>query len=299
MRVLAVLTTATALLAPAPAPKGTCLAARSGLKTGTIMAEFEARQMAAMDRDEPPPFSSGDTVNVAFEITEGATKRIQNYAGVVIKRQGHGMTQTFTVRKMSSGIGVERTFPLYAPSVTKVEVVRRGSVRRSKLYYLRQLTGKSARIKEKVRGLSYVQKQEEAIKEAKAVKIQAAADAKATADAAEAAAAEAAAAPEAASDAATEAAAPTAAGRQERLTQAAPELEAKRKEKVAAAGDTGESRAETAIRFSLSNEDISCVVVGLAELEHLELAIKAAEAGPLPASKLSNLRDLWSRNFDL
>ena len=158
MRVLAVLTTATALLAPAPAPKGTCLAARSGLKTGTIMAEFEARQLAAMDRDAPPPFSSGDTVNVAFEITEGATKRIQNYAGVVIKRQGHGMTQTFTVRKMSSGIGVERTFPLYAPSVTKVEVVRRGSVRRSKLYYLRQLTGKSARIKEKVRGLSYVQK---------------------------------------------------------------------------------------------------------------------------------------------
>merc|ERR1719409_771782 len=76
------------------------------------------------------------------------TKRIQNYAGVVIKRSGAGLTQTFTVRKMSSGIGVERTFPVYAPSVTKIEVLRRGSVRRSKLYYLRQLTGKSARIKE-------------------------------------------------------------------------------------------------------------------------------------------------------
>jgi L-galactose dehydrogenase/L-glyceraldehyde 3-phosphate reductase len=78
------------------------------------------------------------------------------------------------------------------------------------------------------------------------------------------------------------------------------EAEAKRaRAAIAAAGDSGESRAETAIRFSLSNEDISCVVVGLAELEHLELAIKAAEAGPLPASKLSNLRELWSRNFDL
>ena len=168
MRVLAVLTSATALLAPAPAPRQTCLAARSGIKTGTIMAEFEARQLAAMDRDEPPPFSAGDTVNVACEITEGSTKRIQNYAGVVIKRSGAGLTQTFTVRKMSSGIGVERTFPVYAPSVTKIEVLRRGSVRRSKLYYLRQLTGKSARIKEKVRGLAYVERQEAAIAEKKA-----------------------------------------------------------------------------------------------------------------------------------
>ena len=179
MHVLAVLATTSALLAPAPAPRQTCLAARSGIKTGTIMAEFEARQLAAMDRDEPPPFSAGDTVNVACEITEGTTKRIQNYAGVVIKRSGAGLTQTFTVRKMSSGIGVERTFPVYAPSVTKIEVLRRGSVRRSKLYYLRQLTGKSARIKEKVRGLKYVQRQEEAIAEKKAAALKAAADAKA------------------------------------------------------------------------------------------------------------------------
>ena len=78
MRVIAVIASASALLAPAPAPRQTCLAARSGIKTGTIMAEFEARQLAAMDRDEPPPFSAGDTVNVACEITEGTTKRIQN-----------------------------------------------------------------------------------------------------------------------------------------------------------------------------------------------------------------------------
>ena len=105
---------------------------------------------------------------------------------------------------MSSGIGVERTFPVYAPSVTKIEVLRRGSVRRSKLYYLRQLTGKSARIKEKVRGLSYVQKQEAAIAEKKAAALQAAADAKA---AEEAAAAAAKAAEEAAAKAEEEAAA--------------------------------------------------------------------------------------------
>ena len=95
MRVLAVLTSATALLAPAPAPRARRTwpaAARSGIKTGTIMAEFEARQLAAMDRGEPPPFSAGDTVNVACEITEGSTKRIQNYAGVVIKRSGAGLT---------------------------------------------------------------------------------------------------------------------------------------------------------------------------------------------------------------
>ncbi|EGB08660.1 hypothetical protein AURANDRAFT_17219, partial [Aureococcus anophagefferens] len=100
-----------------------------------------------LDTDRPI-FSSGDTVNVACEITEGNTKRIQNFAGVVIKRSGGGVTQTFTVRKMSSGIGVERTFPLYSPTVKGISVIRRGSVRRSKLYYLRGLTGKSARIKE-------------------------------------------------------------------------------------------------------------------------------------------------------
>ena len=85
------------------------------------------RGSSRLDRDEPPPFSAGDTVNVACEITEGSTKRIQNYAGVVIQRSGAGLTQTFTVRKMSSGIGVERTFPVYAPSVTKIEVLRRGA----------------------------------------------------------------------------------------------------------------------------------------------------------------------------
>ena len=198
-------------LVPAPAPRCPRLqplaGAKSDLAIGQTMDAFAARQMETLDTDRPI-FSSGDTVNVACEITEGNTKRIQNFAGVVIKRSGGGVTQTFTVRKMSSGIGVERTFPVYAPSVTKIEVLRRGSVRRSKLYYLRQLTGKSARIKEKVRGLAYVERQEAAIAEKKAAALQAAADAKA---AEEAAAAAAKAAEEAAAKAEEEAAAAAAA----------------------------------------------------------------------------------------
>ena len=198
-------------LVPAPAPRCPRLqplaGAKSDLAIGQTMDAFAARQMETLDTDRPI-FSSGDTVNVACEITEGNTKRIQNFAGVVIKRSGGGVTQTFTVRKMSSGIGVERTFPLYSPTVKGISVIRRGSVRRSKLYYLRGLTGKSARIKEKVRGLAYVERQEAAIAEKKAAALQAAADAKA---AEEAAAAAAKAAEEAAAKAEEEAAAAAAA----------------------------------------------------------------------------------------
>lgn len=99
-------------------------------------------------RDDIPEFGSGDTVRVHVRIVEGDKERIQVFQGDVISRRGGGTGETFTVRKMSSGIGVERVFPLHSPNVTKIERVRKGLVRRSKLYYLRDLTGKSARIKE-------------------------------------------------------------------------------------------------------------------------------------------------------
>ncbi len=99
-------------------------------------------------RDDIPEFGSGDTVRVHVRIVEGDKERIQIFQGDVISRRGGGTGETFTVRKMSSGIGVERVFPLHSPNVTKIERVRKGLVRRKKLYYLRDLTGKSARIKE-------------------------------------------------------------------------------------------------------------------------------------------------------
>ncbi len=99
-------------------------------------------------RDDIPEFGSGDTVRVHVRIVEGDKERIQVFQGDVISRRGGGIGETFTVRKMSSGIGVERVFPLHSPNVTKIERVRKGQVRRKKLYYLRDLTGKSARIKE-------------------------------------------------------------------------------------------------------------------------------------------------------
>jgi len=155
----------------------------SSLKTGTIMDNFKASQMAKYDIDHPF-FQPGDALVVDVEITEGSTTRIQKFAGVCIAKKGSGTTQTFTVRKMSAGIGVERTFPLYSPLVKGIAVTRRGSVRRSKLYYLRELTGKSARIKEKVRGLNLVERLEsERLVNAEAKK-------KAQAEAAAAAAAE-------------------------------------------------------------------------------------------------------------
>jgi large subunit ribosomal protein L19 len=100
-------------------------------------------------RDDIPDFRPGDTVKVHVRVVEGNRSRIQVFQGVVIRRQGGGVRETFTVRKVSFGVGVERTFPVHTPVVEKIEVVTRGDVRRAKLYYLRELRGKAAKIKEK------------------------------------------------------------------------------------------------------------------------------------------------------
>jgi large subunit ribosomal protein L19 len=100
-------------------------------------------------RDDIPDFRPGDTVKVHVKVVEGSRSRVQVFQGVVIRRQGGGLQETFTVRKVSFGVGVERTFPLHTPIVDRVEVVTRGDVRRAKLYYLRELRGKAAKIKEK------------------------------------------------------------------------------------------------------------------------------------------------------
>lgn len=99
-------------------------------------------------RSDIPDFRSGDTVRVHAKVVEGSRERIQLFEGVVIKRHGTGISATYTVRKVSNGVGVERTFPLNTPRVEQIEVIRHGRVRRSKLYYLRNRTGKAARIKE-------------------------------------------------------------------------------------------------------------------------------------------------------
>jgi large subunit ribosomal protein L19 len=103
----------------------------------------------ANKRDDIPAFRPGDTVKVHVKVVEGNRSRVQVFQGVVIRRQGGGLQETFTVRKVSFGVGVERTFPIHTPIVDKVEVVTRGDVRRAKLYYLRELRGKAAKIKEK------------------------------------------------------------------------------------------------------------------------------------------------------
>ena len=100
-------------------------------------------------RSDIPAFGPGDTVRVHARIVEGTRERIQVFEGVVIGRQGTGVRETFTVRRIASGVGVERFFPVHSPRIAKIEVTRRGIVRRAKLYYLRGLTGKAARIREK------------------------------------------------------------------------------------------------------------------------------------------------------
>lgn len=100
-------------------------------------------------RADIPAFRPGDTVRVNVKVVEGSRERIQAFEGVVLKRQGSGLNETFTVRRISYGVGVERTFPVHSPRLASIEVVRRGVVRRAKLYYLRNLTGKAARIRER------------------------------------------------------------------------------------------------------------------------------------------------------
>ena len=100
-------------------------------------------------REDVPAFAPGDTVKVHVRVVEGGRERIQAYQGVVIRRQGSGVRETFTARKVSFGVGVERTFPVHSPIVARIEVVSQGDVRRAKLYYLRDRVGKAAKIKEK------------------------------------------------------------------------------------------------------------------------------------------------------
>ncbi len=111
----------------------------------TTIAELEQAQV----RDDIPEFRPGDTLKVHVRVKEGNRSRIQVFQGVVIRRQGGGIRETFTVRKISYGVGVERTFPVHSPSIDKIETVTRGKVRRAKLYYLRELRGKAARIRER------------------------------------------------------------------------------------------------------------------------------------------------------
>jgi large subunit ribosomal protein L19 len=110
-----------------------------------ILDALDAEQL----RSDVPDFRPGDTLKVHVKVVEGTRSRIQVFQGVVIRRQGAGVRETFTVRKISFGVGVERTFPVYTPVIDTIEVVTRGDVRRAKLYYLRALRGKKAKIKEK------------------------------------------------------------------------------------------------------------------------------------------------------
>lgn len=112
-----------------------------------IIDNIEREQL----RDNLPQFKAGDTVKVHFKVVEGTRHRIQVFQGIVIKRQGQGVRETFTVRKQSFGVGVERTFPVHSPKIDKIEVTAIGDVRRAKLYYLRGKVGKQARVREKQR----------------------------------------------------------------------------------------------------------------------------------------------------
>ncbi|AMJ40038.1 MULTISPECIES: 50S ribosomal protein L19 [Anaerotignum] len=112
-----------------------------------IIRELEKEQL----KSEVTPFNVGDTIRVFAKVVEGTRERLQMFEGVVIKRQGGGIRETFTVRRIASGIGVERTWPLHSPRIDHIEVVRRGIVRRAKLFYLRDKVGKAAKVKEVLR----------------------------------------------------------------------------------------------------------------------------------------------------
>ena len=101
-------------------------------------------------KQETPVFNVGDTVKVGYKIIEGGKERVQNFEGVVIAKKNGGISESFTVRHISSGVGVEKTYPLHSPKIASITVVRKGKVRRAKLYYLRNLTGKAAKVKEKI-----------------------------------------------------------------------------------------------------------------------------------------------------
>jgi len=124
-------------------------------------------------KDTVPAFKAGDTVKVHVKIKEGDKERIQVFQGTVIGRRGAGMGETFTVRKMSSGIGVERIFPVHSPNISKIQRVRQGKVRQAKLYYLRELTGKSARIEEKIDDKTTAESKKTKGKKVKAEKVKA------------------------------------------------------------------------------------------------------------------------------
>ena len=115
------------------------------------MSKVIEKITSAQLRSDIPEFRPGDTVRVHAKGVEGSRERIQIFEGLVIKRRGAGISETYTVRKISNGVGVERTFPVHTPRVAKIEVVRKGRVRRAKLYYIRALSGKAARIKERGR----------------------------------------------------------------------------------------------------------------------------------------------------
>jgi large subunit ribosomal protein L19 len=127
------------------------MASRTSLKEGgnemDIIRELEKEQL----KSEVTPFNVGDTIRVFAKVVEGTRERLQMFEGVVIKRQGGGIRETFTVRRIASGIGVERTWPLHSPRIDHIEVVRRGIVRRAKLFYLRDKVGKAAKVKEVLR----------------------------------------------------------------------------------------------------------------------------------------------------
>ena len=110
-----------------------------------IIKEIEKEQL----RDDIPEFGPGDTLRLDVKVVEGGKERLQSFEGIVIKRSGNGVKATFTIRKISHGVGVERTFPLHSPNLDTIEVIRRGDVRRSRLYYLRDRKGKASKVKEK------------------------------------------------------------------------------------------------------------------------------------------------------
>jgi large subunit ribosomal protein L19 len=118
---------------------------RALLLMNRVIETLEQRQL----RDDLPAFKAGDTVRVHFQVIEGQRRRTQVFEGIVIRRQGAGARETFTVRKQSFGVGVERTFPLHSPKIEKIDVAAIGDVNRAKLYYLRQKVGKKARVREK------------------------------------------------------------------------------------------------------------------------------------------------------